>query len=208
MHLALLSPPVLDPREPSLVEAMASEGLERYHVRKPGVALEELRTWLARFSDRVRGRMVLHQHHGLVEEFGLLGRHWKDDGSAPARPAPGRFASRSCHDLLELTGKYEGYQAILVAPVFASISKPGHGPHPGTDWLAWMRVVSKLGGQAASRRTPIYALGGVDASRVSSCREAGFQGVAVLGAVWGAADPLKAYLELRDAVEGRETVNH
>lgn len=205
MHLVLLSPPTFDPREHSLVEAMVSEGLERYHVRKPGVTPDGLRTWLARFPDRVRRAMVLHQHHELVDEFGLLGRHWKDDGSAPARPAAGRFASRSCHDILGLTGKYEGYQAILAAPVFASISKPGHGPHAGTDWLAWMRVVSGLGGQAAARRTPVYALGGVDASRVKSCRAAGFDGVAVLGAVWGADDPLKAYRDLRDAADDGES---
>ena len=207
MHLVLLSPPAFDPRECWLVEAMVAEGLDRYHVRKPGVTAEGLRTWLAQFSERVRGTLVLHQHHELVEEFGLLGRHWRDDGSAPARPAQGRFASRSCHDLLGLTGKYDGYQAVLAAPVFPSISKPGHGPRFGTDWLAWMRVYSSLGDQSAQRRAPVYALGGVDVSRVRACREAGFGGVAALGAVWGVQDPLKAYLELRDAVEDRGVAN-
>ena len=206
MHLAVISPPSFDPREPSLVDAMVAEGLDRYHVRKPGFTLERLRTWLGGFSEQVRRVLVLHQHHALVEEMGLLGRHWKDDKGAPADPSKDCYSSRSCHDLVTLLGSLDVYDAVLVAPVFESISKPGHGPRMGTDWMAWMRVQPGLGARRVPGRTVIYALGGVDETRVANCREAGFGGVAVLGAVWGASEPLEAFVRLHEATE-REISN-
>ena len=60
-------------------------------------------------------------------------------------------------------------------------SKPGYGPPLGFDGLrALTRVAAPL---------PVYALGGLDASRAAACRAAGAAGVAVMGALMGAADP-------------------
>jgi thiamine-phosphate pyrophosphorylase len=50
------------------------------------------------------------------------------------------------------------------------------------------------------RRTTVLALGGVTAGRLPQIRALGFDGVAVLGAVWQAEDPVAAFCELQDAV--------
>jgi thiamine-phosphate pyrophosphorylase len=50
---------------------------------------------------------------------------------------------------------------------------------------------------ALPRRAEVIALGGIDAARLPVCRALGFDGVAVLGSVWQAADPLKAFSELQ-----------
>jgi thiamine-phosphate pyrophosphorylase len=50
------------------------------------------------------------------------------------------------------------------------------------------------------RRTTVLALGGVTAEGLPQIRALGFDGVAVLGAVWQADDPVAAFCELQDAV--------
>jgi thiamine-phosphate pyrophosphorylase len=53
---------------------------------------------------------------------------------------------------------------------------------------------------ANERRTTVLALGGVTAERLPQARALGFDGVAVLGAVWQAADPVAAFCEIQSAV--------
>lgn len=50
-------------------------------------------------------------------------------------------------------------------------------------------------------KTPVVALGGITAERVSQASELGFEGVAVLGAVWQAQDPVAAMEQLLAACE-------
>jgi thiamine-phosphate pyrophosphorylase len=203
MLLALISPEGEDPREQAALCAMLDAGLERYHLRKPGWSAARLAAWLGALPPRARGRIVLHQHHPLVALLGLGGRHWRAEG-APARPeGEGGITSRSCHDLAEVRASLGVYDALFLSPVFPSISKPGHGPRSDREAESGLVVARSLlsARGADARRTAVLALGGVTPGRVARCREAGFDGVAVLGAVWSAADPVAAFLQLRRAAE-------
>jgi thiamine-phosphate pyrophosphorylase len=53
----------------------------------------------------------------------------------------------------------------------------------------------------AATQLPVFAIGGIDAARIKSCREAGAYGVAVLGAAWAAADVRQAVSALVQSVE-------
>ena len=55
------------------------------------------------------------------------------------------------------------------------------------------------------RRTAVLALGGITAARLPQIRALGFDGVAVLGAIWQAADPVAAFCEIQDAVYAHAT---
>jgi thiamine-phosphate pyrophosphorylase len=83
MRLVVISPEDRDGREIDVLGALLAAGLERYHVRKPRWSASELASWLGRLPDGWRPRIVLHQHHELVERFGLGGRHWRDAGDRP-----------------------------------------------------------------------------------------------------------------------------
>jgi len=203
MELTVVSPEGEEAREGGVLAALFAAGLARYHVRKPLWAPARLEAWLAAWPPEARRRMVLHQHHELAARLAVGGRHWRDDGAAPARPTGGGFTSRSCHDLATLAAALGRYDAVLFGPVFPSISKPGHGAGRAVAEVAAglqraRAVLEARHGRA--RRTSVLALGGVTAASVGRCREAGFDGVAVLGAVWSAADPLGAFAELRDRV--------
>ncbi len=98
------------------------------------------------------------------------------------------------HDLDVMQTLLDHYDRLLVSPVFPSISKPGHAPD------ARMNHDRLKAALVLPRRAEVIALGGIDASRIAACRELGFDGVAVLGAIWQAADPLNALNELQSAL--------
>lgn len=103
------------------------------------------------------------------------------------RPA---VVGRSCHDAGELrAAAAEDCVYATLSPVFVTDSKPGYGPALG---------VTALGASPL----PVYALGGVTAASVGSCREAGATGVAVMGAVMRASDPAATVRDLLDALGG------
>lgn len=109
--------------------------------------------------------------------------------------------SRAVHDMPSLLAALGTFDRVLVSPIFPSISKPGHVP---TERLTQAAIASTLSSRAAipatAKRTQVIALGGVELSRIANARSLGFDGVAVLGAIWQAADPIDAFNELNTAV--------
>jgi thiamine-phosphate pyrophosphorylase len=212
MHLVLISPEGEDARETAVLGELFAAGLTRYHVRKPTWSSAQLEAWVRSLPVEWRPRMVFHQHHELVAVLGLGGCHWRDESGTGVPPvylcaheqdARATFTSRSCHDLATLRAALGYYDAVFFGPVFSSISKPGHGPIDD----ATLQQLSTLLAQRtpAERRTAVLALGGVTADRLTRCAELGFDGVALLGAVWQAADPLAAFNEFQTALHCHAT---
>jgi thiamine-phosphate pyrophosphorylase len=256
MKLVAISPEADEPREYAVLASLFAAGLERYHVRKPQWSRAKLAAWLGDIPGRWRLRMVVHQHHGLAEEFGCGGVHFKDtaeaasqwrsagsegsqvrgahasrvllsasrrerfgwlgrDAQADTRDAcaprtwntgigccnasgigPRIFTSRSCHDLETLRGALGHFDAVFFSPVFASISKPGYQPKVAhTELSAMLQARTE-----AQRQTEIIALGGISPANAGRCVELGFDGVALLGSLWGAADPLKVFDALQQSL--------
>lgn len=195
MKLIVLTPEAFAPREPAVLGALFAAGLERCHVRKPTASRDDLAVWLRAIPAEFHSRLVLHQHHELVSELALGGRHWRDDANAPLVPPVNGFTSRSCHDLASLRASLGHYDSVFFGPVFASVSKPGHGPRLD---FSTEKIGAVLAARSVTeRRTAVIALGGVTAENISRCHEFGFDGVAVLGAVWQRADPVRAFAQLQ-----------
>ena len=197
MQLVVISPEAFDPRERMVLAGLFAAGLERYHIRKPGVPADALGDWLQTLPADWRPRLVLHTHHPLVDQLQLGGRHFRETDPVPS-PRPAGFASRSCHDLTALRSDFGRYDAVFLSPVFASLSKPGHQPDAR---LAPADIAATLAARTAEeRRTEVIALGGITPVTAPRARDLGFDGVAVLGAIWQAAEPVRAFGELQDAL--------
>jgi thiamine-phosphate diphosphorylase len=126
------------------------------------------------------GRLLVASDARLAAELDADGVHLAA-GDAWPEPAPTTIG-RSCHDRTELqSATAEGVDYVTVSPVYPTASKPGYGPALGQEGL------SDLAGVADT--LPLYALGGVDATRAPACMAAGATGVAVMGAVMGSEDP-------------------
>lgn len=79
----------------------------------------------------------------------------------------------------------EGADYALVGTVFPTASHPGR-PGGGTGLV---RTCADVG-------LPVVGIGGIDGGTVASVIEAGAAGIAVVRAVWGAADPVRSARQL------------
>jgi thiamine-phosphate pyrophosphorylase len=99
----------------------------------------------------------------------------------PVERDRGGLIGVSAHSLDEAQRAADaGADYVTLSPLFLTASKPGYGPALGLD---------ELSDVAARLAIPVIALGGIDRSNAAACLEAGASGVAVMGAVMGAADP-------------------
>jgi thiamine-phosphate pyrophosphorylase len=126
----------------------------------------------------------------MAREAGAAGVHVPGNGDvAAARAAMGAKAliGYSAHDVASAEAAAgAGADYVTLSPIFASASKPGYGPALG---LAGLRAAARL-------PVPVLALGGVTVETLADCLAAGAAGVAVMGAVMGAADPRAAMTAL------------
>jgi thiamine-phosphate pyrophosphorylase len=114
------------------------------------------------------------------------------------QPNETTFTSRSCHDLAALRASLGQYDSVFFGPVFPSISKPGYGPTTSEIGEALGAMLHFR--MAEERRTAVIAIGGVDVATAPQALALGFDGIAVLGAVWQAADPVVAFRGLQAIV--------
>jgi thiamine-phosphate pyrophosphorylase len=106
-----------------------------------------------------------------------------------ARPhLPKSLLSVACHDAAE-AHQAQGADLALVSPVFRPGSKPDDARPP----------LGAAGFRALSRALPCpaFALGGMTSATV---REVSCQGIAVMSAIWDAADPRAAASALLEAL--------
>ena len=103
-----------------------------------------------------------------------LGGRSIEMGDARRLLGSGAFLSVAAHAVADVeAASHAGATAVLVAPIFAT---PGKGSARGTALLAEVR--------ARAGDVLVYALGGIDPSRVVECMRAGAYGVAAIRSVW------------------------
>ena len=178
MKLIVVTQPYFFAGEAARIEALFRAGLELLHLRKPASSAEECGALLEQLPPFCRGRIVTHDHFGLVARFGLRGVHL--NGRNPL-PPPGFAGQRSasCHSLEELAGrKREGFDYLFLSPVFDSLSKRGYRAAFSPEALAAAREAGVLDGQR------VVALGGIRPELLGQVAAWGFGGAAVLGYVW------------------------
>jgi thiamine-phosphate pyrophosphorylase len=144
--------------------------------------------------------LLVNDRVHLVAEIGADGAHVGQGDLDPVRAreqlGPAAYLGLSCSDRDEVGAALALPAGTLdylgVGPVWATETKPGHGPPLGPDGVA--RLVQLAG------TTPTVAIGGIDADRARSVVATGVHGVAVVSAVCAAEDPSAAARALRAAV--------
>jgi len=198
VRLIVISPESEDPREHSVLAHLFAAGLMHYHLRKPDWSRAQIAAWLSAVPASLHPCIVLHSHHDLAADFTVAGLHDRDTHAIESNSlsyfTSGVFRSRAAHDLAALTSAMDCYDRVLFSPVFPSFSKAGYALSPA---ITHSEIKATL---ACPRRAEVIALGGIDASRISTCAELGFDGIALLGAVWQAPDPLQVFNQTQNAL--------
>jgi thiamine-phosphate pyrophosphorylase len=178
----------------------AAGGLELIQVREKHLGGKDLAVLVRRLRDRLPSgvRLIVNGAVELAARLGLAGVHLGGDVHAVARAraslGPGFAIGYSAHRIedLDLAASL-GADYVSYSPVYRPSSKPSVLPPVGVDGL--QRACTRA-------RLPVFALGGVNASRVAELRRAGAAGVAAIGAILDAPDPAAAVRELIDAWRG------
>ena len=186
---------------PDAVAAAVAEGVDWVQLREKdldGAALLALGEEVAAAARRARPsvRVLVNRRCDVALAAALDGVHLGFDALPPAAArrllGPERLVGASTHAAGELDdGARDELSYAQLAPIFPPFSKPASGPPLG---LAALR-------EASGSTLPLLAQGGIDASNAADCIRAGAAGVCVTGAILSAADPGRAAVALRRALD-------
>ncbi len=85
IDILAISPPETYPEEAQSIVRLLDAGVTRYHLRKPSWTAAALDAFLRLLPPSYYARLVLHQHHALLQTHALGGWHAKDR-SDPSQP--------------------------------------------------------------------------------------------------------------------------
>ena len=186
MELIVISSPDKVTHEASIVNNLFDAGLARFHLRKPHSGEADLRRLLDDINPQHYDKIAIHQHHLISADYGINRLHYpeyirnlipKEQFKSKNRDRV--ITSTSIHDL-KSTSELLAFDYLFYGPVFNSLSKPGYQSTVPAD-LKLDKYHSK---------PLLVALGGIEPGSLSVVAEMGFDGAAVLGAIWN--DPYQA----------------
>jgi thiamine-phosphate pyrophosphorylase len=186
--IAVLTLPGGFPGEVESLVDLLEAGVERLHLRKPEMSLQELERLVSRLAPRWASRLVLHYQPEMAMRYGIPQVH----GPLKMGEGTGLRLSTSVHGWNEFAALPEGLEYAFISPLFDSISKQGYLANEG--------LLSIPEGVLPCR--PV-GLGGVGAGTIGEMVRSGWTGAAVLGWIW--EEPGKAverFEQLKKAIDG------
>lgn len=153
----------------------------RVHIRKKKCSLQVLIDFCCRLAESTDVRyLTLHGNAELVEKYSFGGYHDKTKVNFTEKV----LFSTSCHSMAEADNAVCDY--LFLSPIFDSISKQGYrSPYDMETLREWLNERKK--------GAKIVALGGIDAANAKKAYEMGFDGVALLGAIWNENNVIENY---------------
>lgn len=118
--------------------------------------------------------------------------HWKETIRQQV-PANSQAFSTSIHEISDWSIVRGKVKLVFYSPLFPSISKPEYRP---TMTLAEHAVAVQHIRRHFSALPALIGLGGIRVDTVRQVQDAGFDGAAVLGTLWGSSDPVETVHQL------------
>jgi len=177
--IVVISHPEFFNREAGIINELFSHGMEYFHLRKPGCTKDEYIWLLNKIEKEFLHKIVLHNHHQLIDNYGCMGIHINET----ERKTPHiRFAeyskklvSTSVHSIEDYLKLEEDFSYAFFSPVFDSISKSNHKSIVDDNFHISAEDKSNV---------KLIALGGIQSQNAQKALSMGFDGVALLGALW------------------------
>ena len=203
MTLMIITPEITHPYEIELIHAFFANGLSRLHLRKPLFTLTDYRNYLDQIDTKYHPGISIHGSFELLKEFPGLGIHITSRTREHEKfteiidRVSASTCSTSFHSWNEIEGNQYPFDYVFISPVFDSISKKGY--QAAID-LSKVRQVKQEITSGKEKPPSIIALGGVDSTNIELLYKNGFDGAAVLGAVWESADPMVSFTQIKETI--------
>lgn len=191
------------PNEHEVIRLLFENGLHTFHLRKPGYKKNQLRDYIKQIPSKYHNRIVIHNHHELALKFNLQGIHFNSQARQKKlktswkkyrfrRKKPYLTFSTSFHKLVNIDIHTSRYNYVFLSPIFDSISKK--------DYQSGFSQYS-LENAIKHSKYEVYALGGIDKSKIKDIVELGFAGAALYGHIWTNDNPVNTFLEFKKEME-------
>ena len=176
LHI-ITHPEVFDGEIDAIISLMQND-MFYLHLRKPNMDETSYEDYVKLLPEKLYNRIILHSAYHLAEQYDFAGLHFSTNKRKLANDIL-FFCNRytSCHSFEDVNICDIDFKQCFLSPVFDSISKQGYSAAFDVDNLT--SFLSK------DRKIKIIALGGIDANNIIEVQKMGFDGAAVLGAVWG-----------------------
>ncbi len=188
-----MTKPTFFVEEDKILTSLFEEGMESLHLYKPGAAPIYSERLLTLLSDDYAGKITVHEHFYLKEEYKLRGIHIDDSFS----PAPDGFKgrlSRTCQSIDDLSVARKDSDYILLKYVFDSLSDDNN---KSTLSFEQLKEASQKG--LINRR--VYAMGGMNLDNIRIAKDLGFGGVVICGDLWNRFD-------IHQQLDYKELISH
>lgn len=188
MKLIIITSPAPVAGEAFILPQLYSLGVFRIHFRRPSWSIEQTRAFLSQLPTECLSRLVLHDHHSLINEFALGGIHLNARNPNAPLGYDGAI-SRSCHTLQEVIEHKNQVDYLFLSPIFDSISKIG-------VQAAFSEQRLLQASEEGIIDDKVFALGGVTPTRALQLHNWSFGGAVVLGDFWSriSTNSWRAYL--------------
>lgn len=194
--LIVISSPESIENEASLINQLFDEGLSLFHLRKPDSSEDEIKSLMLNINPNHYSKLVFHQHHYLAKNFGIKRLHFtelnrkqlKESGTLDLK-ANFFHLSTSIHSLEDHKNLWHYFDYAFLGPVFNSISKKGYKA---------IDVKNEIKNDE-TRITKLIALGGITKSNLNEPLSWGFDGIAILGSIWENENPIKEFIQIKNA---------
>ena len=187
--IVVISSPTSITKEASLINQLFDEGLTIFHLRKPESSSQELVLLLQEINPVYYSKIVLHSHHYLAKSFGINRLHFNEvsrrqliEDALETYSTEGVILSTSIHSIDDYNQLSDKFDYTFLSPVFDSISKPNYQAQAFN-----LKDIHK------KMNTKLIALGGIDEITCAKAFEMGFDGIALLGAIWNNEDKITAF---------------
>ncbi len=180
--------------ETEIVNQLFLAGLDLFHLRKYGATEESLSKWVNQISPEYRSGLVLHHNHEWGRSMGIKRFHYSERDRLTWKEQSWQGAdeefvySTSVHSVEEYNELPDHFSYAFLSPVYDSISK--------MDYKAVKFDLEKR----IDKKIKLIGLGGIRAANVKQVFEMGFDGVALLGAIWHSDNPLEEIQNCRYAI--------
>ena len=178
MQLIIISNPEDFFAEHELLLKLFNAGLENFHLRKPDSSIEDYKKYIEIIPEKYHKHIIIHKYINLYNEYNLKGVHFSRDNKHRISEfnQAGIQKSISCHSFDELLN-LKGFQYAFLSPVYDSISKENYHSKFSTK-----EIINFF--QKSIISTKVIALGGISSGNIKKVLSMGFDGVAIMGALW------------------------
>ena len=180
MKLIIMTKSTFFVEEDKILTTLFEAGLENLHLYKPGAEPIYSERLLTLLSEDYYGKITVHDHFYLKEEFRLKGIHLNNCQTAVPQGYRGSV-SRTCHSIDELKEAKKQSNYVFLQSIFDSQTV-------ASEKQSFTEEELKEASRQGLIDKKVYALGGMNLDNVKFAKDLGFGGIVICGDLWNRFD--------------------